>query len=277
MIQRHISTRGQEYEWALKPDKKSLRELLSLYRVAITISVLYLLLATGWFLFHIAECCLLNRVLIAAFEGLKILLLLSAGVAFLILLLASIIARDKNLTAERQPDAAIRRLAASQLGPVLNEMTAAGPLKKGILRKHFYAAALRVLAFVRAGQGIPTVSNIRWVLTDKNRRMVFLSNYANSTDFYVRDFLNGTTPLGVNFVFTCAAGFPDAKMLLYRGITDQPEGYMNAVHFGQVVTDLWYAHDPESTVDVIQRNRQIREGLFRSMNEYEAWRWLKLL
>jgi len=104
-----------------------------------------------------------------------------------------------------------------------------------------------------------------------------MANYSNTTDFYVRDFLNGTTPRGVNFMFTNGQGFPDAKMLIYGGITDNPEGYMNAVHKGQVVSQYSYEHQPHLTSDIIKRNRMIRNRLFRQMDEKEAWEWLKLL
>ena len=66
-------------------------------------------------------------------------------------------------------------------------------------------------------------------------------------------------------------------MLIKGGITDHPEGYMNAVHTGQHVTDLWYAHEPNLTADIINKNREIRNGLFKQMTEEKAKKWLKLL
>ena len=157
-------------------------------------------------------------------------------------------------------------------------MTAAAPLKKGRLRRFFYAFALRVInIFAPFLMKVPTVSNVRWLVIDNKKRLVFLSNFPNTTDFYVRDFLNGKTPLGLNFMFTNGQGFPDAKLLRYGGITRDPEGYMNAVHTGQQVTDLWYAHEPNLTADIINKNRKMRNGLFKKMNEKDANEWLKLL
>ena len=52
---------------------------------------------------------------------------------------------------------------------------------------------------------------------------------------------------------------------------------MHAVHTGQQVTQLWYAHEKHLTADVITKNRKIRNGLFKKMTEEEAREWLKLL
>ncbi|MFT3703544.1 MAG: hypothetical protein QM802_14370 [Agriterribacter sp.] len=277
LIQRFVKTRGADYEWALKPDRKSFWEWVVLHRSAVTAGIIYFLTVLVWYLCNPVCNCMLNRFLSALLYAALFLtgiVLITAGILFFIMWL---IARDKNLTAERQPDEKIRFQAASQLHPVVNEMTAAGHLKKGKLRRLYYSFILRLLAFIYAGSGVPTVSTIRWLATDNKKRMVFLSNYVNTTDFYVRDFLNGITPIGVNLLFSSAFGFPDAKLLFIKGIGYQPEGYMNAVHYGQVVTDLWYAHDPNLTVDIINRNRKLRNGLFKKMSEYEAARWLKLL
>jgi len=125
---------------------------------------------------------------------------------------------------------------------------------------------------------VPTVSSIRWLVIDKKRRLVFLSNFTNTTDFYVRDFLDTrSTAQGINFMFTNGFWFPDARFLYKGGILDDPEGYMNAVHTGQQVTDFFYAHEPMLTQDIIHKFRNIRNGLFSKMTEEEAAQWLKLL
>jgi hypothetical protein len=89
----------------------------------------------------------------------------------------------------------------------------------------------------------------------------------------------GDTAKGVNFMFTHGQGFPDARWLFKtKGIIADPEGYMHAVHAGQHVTDLWYAHEKHLTADIINKNRKIRNGLFKKiMTEEDALEWLKLL
>jgi hypothetical protein len=251
---------GDEYSWAHKPDVKSFYETVVTNKISIISIFIVIVLISFLYVFP-------KSTLIAVVAG-----------AALLLGTLLYISRHKYATADRPDDDHVRKVAATQLRPILNEMTAAGPLKKGMTRRYFYAFSLRVLHLVApAVMNVPTVSNIRWLVTDNKKRLVFLPNYTNATDFYVRDFLNGTTPIGVNFMFTNGKGFPDAKMLWYGGISRDPEGYMHAVHSGQLVTDLWYAHEPNLTSDIIRKNRTIRNGLFIRMNENEARQWLRLL
>lgn len=263
LIQRHIATRSEDYEWSMKAANKTLLEFWLINKAPIT-AVISLLLIIRFLSKH-RKYIPLSASLAFAAVG-----LLRATVSYITL--------KTYPSAPRPDDEHVRSISATQLRPVINEMTAAGPLKKGRLRRWFYATALRILSVVACHLiHVPTVSNIRWLVINKRRRLLFLPNYANSTDFYVREFLNGKTPHGVNFMFTNAQNFPDAKWLYKGGISKDPEGYMNAVHTGQHVTDLWYAHEPNLTSDVINKNRKIRNGLFKQMTEEQAKEWLKLL
>lgn len=278
LIQRHIMACGEKYAWALKPCKKNLREWLEVVRMYITY---YLLKITGLVLIVALPTPLILALanLFGAKYNLTLCLLGSVPFLFIATVLLRLMFFIKTETAPRPPDSWIQELAATQLNPVLNEMTAAAPLKKGFLRPHLYAFLLRVLGMISSiTSKIPTVSNIRWLVIDNKKRLVFLSCFSNTTDFYVRDFLVGDTAKGVNFMFTHGQGFPDAKwMFKTKGIISDPEGYMHAVHTGQHVTELWYAHEKLLTADIINKNRKIRNGLFKWMTEEDAREWLKLL
>jgi hypothetical protein len=244
LIQRQVRNSGEKYAWALKPFKLNMKERFALSRARIlnvsAVPIRYLLFPLLGFWVWIFS--------------------------------------KKNTPAKRPPDRKVRTIAATQLNPVVNGMTAAAPLKSGRLRKWVYAFVLQVTgSYANLTARIPTVSSIRWLSVNGNRRLLFISNYSNTTDFYVRDFLNGKTPLGVNFMFTNGLGFPDAKLLLLGGIRKEPEGYMNAVRTGQFPNDLWYAHEKNLTIDGIERNNLIRRGLPVSMNDEKAAAWLRLL
>jgi hypothetical protein len=272
LIQRHIKNLDPMYAWALKPGKTSSLQALTVWeKITILLLALFVVSPIGlkllgipalkWFLIQV-------RIYV-------ILLLIGLLISFITLLTIN---RVKTPTASRPPDRRLRRLAATQLKPVLNEMTATAPLKAGIARPYFYATTLRVLSIIAPFLlQIPTVSNIRWLVIDNKKRLLFLSCFANTTDSYVRDFLNKSTANGVNFLFSHGQGFPDARFSYCKGILKDPEGYMHAVHTGQQVTDLWYAHEKNLTADIINKNRKIRNGLFKKMNEEEARNWLKLL
>ncbi|HTE24189.1 hypothetical protein [Flavitalea sp.] len=274
LIQLHLKSRGDKFKWAMKPARDNLVEFLSKNRAFILVGFLALAI--------IATTVIINR----ESSGWPMSILL--GIAVLIAVIAVtiivgfgmiyFIARSKHNTADRPPDDHVRQVTATQLRPIINEMTAAAPLKKGALRRAFYSTALKIINLHSCYlMKVPTVSSLRWLAIDNHKRLLFLSNYSNTTDFYVREFLNGKTPEGVNFMFTHGEGFPDAKYLRKGGITEDPEGYMNVIHTHQHPTDLWYVHDSELTIDQILRNRQIRNGLYKEMNEQEALNWLRLL
>ncbi len=186
---------------------------------------------------------------------------------------------QKTQTAKRIENAKMRRVETPQLHPVLNTMIATGPIKRGRVRRWFYSLVLKVVKFFpkRFLSGIPTINNIRWLVSDNDKRLIFLSTYSNTAGAYVRDFLNGSIPSGVNFMFNHGQGFPDTQGLYKGGIVNDPEGYMQAVYAGQQVIDFWYAHHPNSTSDLTNKYHQIRVGLLKDMNECESTKWLNLL
>jgi hypothetical protein len=278
-IQQHIIACGEQYAWALKPFRKNWREWLETVRPYITAALLVITgLALGLAL--LAPFILIIAILLGANLNITIAQCLAGCIPGLfIAIVLQRLMYMKTPTAQRPPDSRVQQLAATQLKPVLNEMTAAAPLKAGFLRPFLYASLLRILGMVGPILlNIPTVSNIRWLVIDNKKRLLFLSCYSNTTDFYVRDFLVGDTAKGVNFMFTHGQGFPDARWLFRsKGIIKDPEGYMHAVHTGQCVTQFWYAHEKHLTADIIKKNREIRNGLFKWMTEEEASEWLKLL
>ncbi len=243
---------------------------------------------------HLVEILALNRqyiipgtlafsLVIGSLAGKKSFFRVIAFACFLVafiavlLLISYYLSTKKHPVAPRIPDSRLRSIEATQLNPILNEMTAAGPLKPERIRRYFFRFMLHAVGLVFAPLiKIPTVSTIRWTLVNNSKRLVFLSNYANTTDFYVRDFLVGKSPQGINFMFSHGQGFPTSDFLFRKGITAYPEGYMNAVHNGQQVTRLWYAHDKNITADIIKKNHAIRTGLFQPMTETEATAWLHL-
>lgn len=287
LIVRHINSKGTDFEWAKKSTVKSIREFFNVKNILIIVTVSYvvavLFIKTIIDISHNLNAEILHLLLIL----LRLLLILALVVVVTLiisLLILSICIAIKtrrrklnNLSAERSEDSKIRLLASTQLNPVLNEMTATGPLKKGLLRKFFYNLILLYANEFVLGSNIQTVRSARWVAVNKQRQLVFLSNFANTSDFYIRDFLNGGTPAGIDFMFNNGQGFPDSSFIFRRGgIKKDPEGFMHAVHLGQQPADFWYAHEKKLTVDIISKNREIRKGLFKKMQNNDVEEWLKL-
>ena len=199
--------------------------------------------------------------------------------------------REQTYVAPRQPDQHVKLLAKTQNRRVINEMTIAGPIKEEAhMRALFMRIALWVVARVaegvpwlpifglNAGINIPTVATARWIAADRGRRLVFISNYTNSAEPYVRDFIdvkNGA--LRINLVFGFGRGYPITKWIVKQGAAAYPNEFIYVVTANQQVTTYWYGPYLDLSIDNIKINRAIREGLFATGDESEARTWLRLL
>lgn len=200
--------------------------------------------------------------------------------------------RDAELrqtyVAERQPDAHVRALDATQCHPVINEMTICGPIKEGRARPITLRLALWIVARVaegipyiktwRTGITIPTVATARWIAVDRGKRLVFISNFTNASEPYVRDFIElRPGAMRINLTFGFGRGYPKTSWIILGGALDDPNGFINVVHANQRPTELWFCPYKNLSIDNIRRNQKIREGLFGEKDEAQARAWLQLL
>jgi len=193
--------------------------------------------------------------------------------------------RQQRFVAGRPPDEHVRSLAATQCHPVINEMTVVGPVKEGMVRPFVLRLALWIVARyaegipgLTTGINIPTVATARWIAIDRGRRLVFISNFTNAAEPYVRDFIdirNGAKRINLTFGF--GRGYPRTEWIIQRGALADPNGFINVVHANQLHTELWYCPYGNLSIDNIKRNRQIREGLFGACTPAQAQDWLQLL
>jgi hypothetical protein len=188
--------------------------------------------------------------------------------------------RHDGETAKRQPDDHVKELENCQLNPVINEFTVAGPVKGGVFRPIFLRILLWIVAryVVVARISIKTVAAARWLAIDGGRRLVFVSNYTNMAEGYVRDFIDTVAGAGnINLVFCWGMGYPRTRFLYLGGARDDSNGFINVVHAQTRVTGLWYCPYKDLSIDNIKRNRALREGLFDDRNELQARDWLRKL
>jgi hypothetical protein len=195
---------------------------------------------------------------------------------------------DQTYVAPRQPDAHVNALDATQCHPVINEMTIVGPVKEGAARPITLRLALWIVARVaegipyipglRGGITIPTVATARWIAADGGRRLVFISNFTNASEPYVRDFIDiHLGAMRINLTFGFGRGYPKTSWIVLRGAIEDPNGFINVVHANQCHTDFWFCPYKNLSVDNIRRNQAIREGLFGNKTEEQAREWLQLL
>jgi hypothetical protein len=208
------------------------------------------------------------------------------ALAFALVLSIRIAERAQTYVADRQPDALVRELAATQNRPVINEFTIVGPTKEeGPLRP----LVLRVLLWIvaRLAEGIPglhapieipTVATARWIAADRGRRLVFISNYTNAADSYVRDFIDVEAGAkNINLSFGFGRGYPKTRWILDDGAITDPNAFSYVVTANERPTAFWYGPYRNISIDNIRINRQIREGLFADHDEAAAQAWLLLL
>lgn len=260
-IQSHIKSKGAEFEWAAKPFEKKFADLFAFNRKVVLLGV-YILVALA-----ILVLAIIIKNIILIVLSLALVLLIAA---FFIGILY--IESREQAVAERASDDKLRIIGATQGNPVINEMTAAGPIKKGIIRRIIFVAVLRVVSMASTLIKIPTICTARWVAIDKGKRLVFISNFTNRSDSYVRDFIDSeSSAKGINLMFGHGEGYPKTKMLRGEGNLKDPDGFMNVLHKNQHPTEFWYAPSKNLTVDIIKNNRQIRNGLFKDPKDIQQW------
>jgi len=267
-IQQFVQGRP-EFDWAKTPWKKSLMDWWVLYRALVYFLLILVTLVLSPILWLIFKGPVLGTLAIA-FGVLAV-------VAVLLILIFRLNEMREHFQAGRQPDAKVRAILATQKHPVINEMTVAGPLKKGWIRPVFLFAALKVVVFLRGLAYIPTVATARWLLIDGGRRLVFISNFANLSEGYVRDFIDSQKRGSrINIIFGQGYGYPPTKWILGDGAIDDPNGFMNVVYSMQHPTQFWYWPFKHLSVDNININRKIRLGLYGDQTAEETTDWLKL-
>ena len=194
---------------------------------------------------------------------------------------------EQTYFSRRPPDKRARELAAAQNRLVINEFTLGGPIKpEGKLRPIFLRIALWVIGrvfdgvpgmpYVGTGISIPTVATARWIVTNGGRRLLFISNYTNAGEAYVRDFIE--TPAGakrINLAFGFGTGYPKTEWIFREGAHTDPNTYLYSLAENTLPTLFWYGPYHDISIDNIKVNRQIREGLFD--DKLDAQKWLHLL
>lgn len=268
-IQKFVSE-NPDFEWAHKPWKKTFNDNLIFYFPLITTSIVALTLMAS---------------VVALFFSDNLIFKIGSSILGLIIISAIIIIlkirsyeKQNQFVAGRQPDDQVKKIMCSQNHPVINEMTVCSPLKEGGLRPLFFRLALRAVNLGRGSFGIPSVATARWMAVDKGRRMVFISNFSNLSESYVRDFIdNISSAKKINLLFGQGRGYPPTKWIMTGGSINNPNAFMDVVFLYQYVTNFWYCPHSHLNIDNININRKIRQGLFVDMNEVKSREWLQLL
>lgn len=283
-IQAHVKSRP-ELAWAQEPYKPTFGAWLAFHRRSLIVEagVAALLLCTLARIF--IDSAVLGAIVAAGWIA------VGAFLVFVIVLVISIREAESQQTyvSARPPDERARLLAATQTRPVINEFTLGGPIKhEGSLRPIFLRLALWIVGrvadgvpfmpYVGSGINIPTVATARWIVADRGRRLMFISNYTNEGVAYVRDFIETRGgAMRINLSFGFGGGYPKTEWIILGGALTDPNAYLHSLAENQMPTLFWYGPYRDMSIDNIKVNRKIREGLFEHYNEKQARDWLQLL
>ena len=120
--------------------------------------------------------------------------------------------------------------------------------------------------------GVDTIHFARWVVIDRGRRVLFMSNYDGSVEDYMNDFINKVA-WGLNIIFGHGVDYPKTRWLVKGGAQDE-QVYKAVLRKYQVRSQVWYAAYPHLSAINLINNAQIRAGLFQRLDSAEQQAWL---
>jgi hypothetical protein len=175
-------------------------------------------------------------------------------------------------------------LAIPEDAMVQNQFSALGSVKPHWLRR----VSIRVLLFaadvacrhhfnrgdlgtVRALglHGVDTIHFAQWIVLDRGRRVLFLSNYDGSLTSYMDDFINKVA-WGLNAVFSHGESYPATRWLVLDGASDE-QSFKAFLQKHQIPTQAWFTAYKDSTALNLANNAAIRAGLSAAAPADAAW------
>ncbi len=123
--------------------------------------------------------------------------------------------------------------------------------------------------------GIPSIHFAHWALIDKDRHLLFVSNFDGSWESYLGDFID-KAKVGLTAVWGNTVEFPRTWFVALAGARDGPR-FRAWARANGCPTAAWYSAYPNLTMAIIDNNSAIREGLYASLRGEEVQAWLRRL
>ncbi len=165
---------------------------------------------------------------------------------------------------------------------VQNQLTHVVTIKPGAFRMaslKVVLSAIDLLArhFFDRGNlgGIPSIHYARWMVLEDSRRLLFFSNFDGSWEAYLGDFVDQAAT-GLTAVWSNTVGFPASRFLLWDGARDE-ERFKNWTRAHQLETQVWYSAYPSLSVQNVNDNTRLVEGLRDEPQGAGMQEWLRTL
>jgi hypothetical protein len=174
------------------------------------------------------------------------------------------------------------RLGAIEDHVAQNQFSAIGYVKQGGFRALTVKVVLFAInlaarhVFTRADlSGVKTIHFAHWTVLDGGRRVIFTSNYDDSLESYMDDFIDKVA-YGLNASFSNGVGFPRTRFLFLDGAHKEQE-FKDHLRIRQVPTQVWWSAYPQLSARNVDNNALIRSGLFGELAPVEVETWLQRL
>jgi hypothetical protein len=187
---------------------------------------------------------------------------------------------DSSQDAPNVNDGMLRDMLQREDWVVQNHMGSIVLIKPGILRMIIIRAGhlglflvLRLVARDGYLGSMRTVHFAHWAFLNNGSRLLFFSNFDHSWGSYLDDFIEKAHG-GLTLAWGCGVGFPTTRFLVLDGASHGRQ-FKNWALASRAVSRFWYSAYPDLTVDQVERNNRIANGLRRtSMTDNEATQWM---
>jgi hypothetical protein len=187
---------------------------------------------------------------------------------------------DSSQDAPPIDEEVMRQMAQREDWIPQNHMGSVVLIKPGVLRKIVIRAGhlglglfLRVTATDGYLGSMRTVHFAHWAFANNTSRLMFLSNFDQSWESYLDDFIEKASG-GLTLAWGCSVGFPATRFLIQDGARHGRKFKAQGRH-SMAISRFWYSAYWELTVDQIERNNRIANGLRRpSLSKEEAAAWI---
>ncbi|MCB4821423.1 hypothetical protein [Roseicella aerolata] len=178
-------------------------------------------------------------------------------------------------------EAEVARMSAREDRLTQNHMGSVVLVKPGVLRAIVIRAGLRGLGLLlrvrpraRAGYlaSMRTIHFAHWALISNGGRLMFFSNFDGTWESYLDDFIEKAHN-GLTLAWSSGVGFPPTRFLWFEGAT-HGRRFKAWARSSMAASNLWFSAYPTLTVEQIERQHAIAEGLRKAgmeAEEAEAW------
>lgn len=188
--------------------------------------------------------------------------------------------RDSSQDAPPVDEEVMRQMAQREDWIPQNHMGSVVLIKPGVLRTIIIRGGhlgLGLFLRVKATDGylgsMRTVHFAHWAFVNNGSRLMFFSNFDQSWESYLDDFIE-KAHAGLTLAWGCGVGFPATRFLIQDGASHGRKFKAWARH-SMAISRFWYSAYANLTVDQVERNNRIANGLRRkSLTQKEAAAWI---